>query len=87
MFRSFLGGTFKAPPQFSNQSVWHSAKDFRNSLLNLDTERWNRILASLNCVEDGVYPAQAQGGFRDLDLDQLSAFQVDLMDFSSPMRG
>ena len=87
MFRSFLRGTFKAPPQFSNQSVWCSAKDFRNSLLNLNMECWNQILVSLNCVEDSVYPAQAQGGFHDLDLDQLSAFQADLMDFSSPMRG
>ncbi|KAI9449193.1 hypothetical protein BJY52DRAFT_1192814 [Lactarius psammicola] len=37
-FKSYIGGTFSGPLQFSDENVWRSMHDFRESLLRLDFE-------------------------------------------------
>jgi hypothetical protein len=39
-FKSFIDGTFKAPPQFSNEFTWQSLEDFRVVLARLEPEHW-----------------------------------------------
>jgi hypothetical protein len=84
MFKSFAKGTFKTPTQFLNKNVWHSVNDFCTSLLSFNAGCWDQILGSLKLPMVGVY--YAQGGFEDEYLAKLSAFQVDLMSFSSPLK-
>ncbi|KAH9075524.1 hypothetical protein EDB83DRAFT_2549232 [Lactarius deliciosus] len=40
-FKTFVKGTYKDPPQFSNENTWRSINDFRESLLRLDAKHWD----------------------------------------------
>ncbi|KAI9438989.1 hypothetical protein H4582DRAFT_1813942 [Lactarius indigo] len=79
-FKTFVKGTFKDPPQFSNENTWHSINDFCASLLRLDTERWDRILGALGASD-------VLGADPDAGLSTLSAYRGDLLSFTSPMKG
>ncbi|KAI9430663.1 hypothetical protein H4582DRAFT_1823707 [Lactarius indigo] len=79
-FKTFVKGTFKDPPQFSNENTWCSINDFRASLLHLDTERWDRILGALGASD-------VLGADPDVGLSTLSAYRGDLLSFTSPMKG
>ncbi|KAI9429815.1 hypothetical protein H4582DRAFT_1825696 [Lactarius indigo] len=79
-FKTFVKGTFKDPPQFSNENTWRSINDFRASLLRLDTERWDRILGALGASD-------VLGADPDAGLSTLSAYRGDLLSFTSPMKG
>ncbi|KAH8990065.1 hypothetical protein EDB92DRAFT_1946707 [Lactarius akahatsu] len=70
-FKTFVKGTYKDPPQFSNENTWRSINDFRESLLCLDTERWDQVLRALG-------PSDVLGADLDAGLSTLSAYQGDL---------
>ncbi|KAI9465236.1 hypothetical protein BJY52DRAFT_1183821 [Lactarius psammicola] len=80
-FKSYIGGTFSGPLQFSNENVWRSMHDFRESLLRLDFERWDHILGALGLkTEHRAKPAHLEYA----DLDTLSAYRGGLV---SPVKG
>ncbi|KAH8979320.1 hypothetical protein EDB86DRAFT_3108055 [Lactarius hatsudake] len=70
-FKTFVKGTYKDPPQFSNENTWRSINDFRESLLRLDAERWDRVLGALR-------PSNVLGADPDAGLSTLSAYRGDL---------
>ncbi|KAH9051366.1 hypothetical protein EDB83DRAFT_2397699 [Lactarius deliciosus] len=78
-FKTFVKGTYKDPPQFSNENTWRSINDFRESLLRLDAERWDRVLGALR-------PSNVLGANPDAGLSTLSAYRGDLVSFASPMK-
>ncbi|KAH9029754.1 hypothetical protein EDB83DRAFT_2229847, partial [Lactarius deliciosus] len=78
-FKTFVKGTYKDPPQFSNENTWRSINDFRESLLRLDAERWDRVLGALR-------PSNVLGADPDAGLSTLSAYRGDLVSFASPMK-
>ncbi|KAH9069690.1 hypothetical protein EDB83DRAFT_2580974 [Lactarius deliciosus] len=66
-FKTFVKGTYKDPPQFSNENTWHSINDFCESLLRLDAEHWDRVLGALR-------PSNVLGADLDAGLSTLSAY-------------
>ncbi|KAH8980297.1 hypothetical protein EDB86DRAFT_3248061 [Lactarius hatsudake] len=75
VFKTFVKGTYKDPPQFSNENTWRSINDFRESLLRLDAERWDRVLGALR-------PSSVLGADLDAGLSTLSAYRGDLHSLS-----
>ncbi|KAH8977056.1 hypothetical protein EDB86DRAFT_3250411 [Lactarius hatsudake] len=74
-FKTFVKGTYKDPPQFSNENTWRSINDFRESLLRLDAERWDRVLGALR-------PSNVLSADPDAGLSTLSAYRGDLHSLS-----
>lgn len=58
--------------------------DFRESLLHLDTGRWDRILSALELPKE---PGCRTYGLDDEDMTTLSAYRGDLVGFESPVKG
>ena len=75
-FKAFIQGTYKEPPQFSNENVWHSLEDFRKSLLHLDSLQWDRIL--------DVHELPEERYVNNVKYSTLSAYRGGLVGFSSP---
>ena len=84
MFKSFHRGTFKEPPQFSNENTSHSVNDFCDTLLCLDAGCWDWILGALELPKK---PGSKSYGLNNKDLCTLSAYQGDLLGFLSPAKG
>jgi hypothetical protein len=70
------------PPKFSHENFWCSIGDFHNRLACITAENWGQILDMLD-LDSGH---ETQHRLDDVDLSALSAFQADLLDFSSPMK-
>ncbi|KAH8977369.1 hypothetical protein EDB92DRAFT_1822385 [Lactarius akahatsu] len=77
-FKTFVKGTYKDPPQFSNENTWRSINDFRESLLCLDMECWDQVLHALG-------PSDVLSADPDAGLSTLSAYRGDLCNTATPL--
>ena len=61
-------------------------KSFRESLLRLDADRWDRVLGPLALLDEADELDNNPVGLDEFDLSTLSAYREDLVDFSSPVK-